>query len=146
MVDLVEVAHLPGVMVRKRDATGHRRVTRPAWIDLVERVDAAPCVRQRVEIEARLEPLQAERADDRGIVAQHIQERPPLLDGTRRVALHEPVGVVATQTRLHQREQHRLAEHEPVRRVEVRAHAVGVDNHVVDDAAELHREVVRELE
>ena len=56
------------------------------------------------------------------------------------------VRVVASHARLHQREQHRLTEHEPVRRIEVLAHALGIHEHPLDDGPELHEHVVGELQ
>ena len=76
-----------------------------------------------------------ERLRDLRVLAQHVDERPALLPGPHRVALHDPVRVVAGLARLDQREQHRLAEHEPVARVEVLEHALGIDVHALDDRA-----------
>ena len=101
----------------------------------------------RGEVEARGEPRRrrarrrrrGRRAARRGTVAA---------TPTCGIALRctDAVRVVARQARLDQREQHRLAEHEAVRRVEVLAHPLGVHVHALDDAAELHQHVVGELQ
>ena len=51
----------------------------------------------------------------------------PLVPRRHRVALHDPIGVVAGQPGGDQREQHRLAEHQSVARPQVRPHPFGVD-------------------
>ena len=61
-----------------------------------------------------------------------------------RVALHDAVGRVAAHAAADQREQHRLAEDEPVRRVEVLEHARGMHLHARDDGRERRDDVVRE--
>ena len=92
-------------------------------------------VRDRtVEIEALVETRGRQVRGDLGIVGEHVAERPPLLPRPRRRLLDQAVRVVALEARLDQREEHGLAEHEAVRRVEVLAHPVGVHDEPFDDA------------
>ena len=79
--------------------------------------------------------LRSKHASSRGVVEhrphlgighEQLAERALLLPRLHRVALHDPVGVVAARAGLDEREEHRLAEHEPERRVEIAQHALGV--------------------
>ena len=81
-----------------------------------------------------------------GIGGEQLAERALLLPRLHRVALHDPVRLVAARARLDEREQHRLAEHEPERRVEVAQHPLGIHAQALDDLRELHEHVVREHE
>ena len=62
-----------------------------------------------------------------GIVLEQLTEIGACLPRRHRVALHDPIGVVAGQPGGHEREQHRLAEHQAVARPQVLAHPLGVD-------------------
>ena len=104
------------------------------------------CSSARVRSKHARRRLVVEHRADVGVLVEHGEERAALLPGPHRGALHHPVRVVARQPGLDQREQDRLAEHEPVRTVEGLEHAVGVDDHAVDDRGELHGDVVRELQ
>ena len=66
----------------------------------------------------------------------------PLVPGAHRVALHEPVGVVARQPRLDEREQQPLAEVEPVARREVLAHPLLANDEPFDEPGEAVEHVV----
>ena len=60
--------------------------------------------------------------------------------------LHEAIRLVAGEPRAHEGEQHALAEHEAVRRVEVRAHASGVDDEPAHEPGEAVEHVVEREE
>ena len=138
---VVEVADLAGVLVRQRD--GHRSALRRGS-SRTSKVRPTFAI-ARLRSKQRVELLVASSVfGDLRVLAQHVEERPALLPGLQRVALHHPVRVVAGLARLHQREQHRLAEHEAVARVEVLEHPLRIDVHALDDRAELHEHVVRE--
>ena len=62
---------------------------------------------------------------DLGIGFEQRPEVAPLVPRPHRVALHDPIGVVAGRARRHQRQQHRLAEHQTVARPQVVAHPLG---------------------
>ena len=79
-----------------------------------------------------------------GILLEQLTEIGARLPGRHRVALHDPVGVVTRPPGGHERQQHRLAEHQTVARPQVLAHPFGVDlqtreqsiqsaDHVVDE-------------
>ncbi len=136
MVDLVQLAHLAGVVVRQRDGT--HAVTPSAS------TARAACRDRAVEIEARVEALGRQVLGDLRVLREHCAEGTAGLPRRRRGALDEPVRVVARETGLDQREQHRLTEHEAVRRREVLAHPRPVDDHAVGDPEEPLRHVVRE--
>src|SRR5438874_12443039 len=94
---------------------------------LEDRVDVPDCgveVEDRVEIDTRR---------DLGIGFDESAEVALLLPRVHRVALDEPVGVVTWQTGLDEREQETMAEHEPVARVEVAPHPLGMDDEAFDD-------------
>ena len=60
------------------------------------------------------------------------------------VALHQPIGVLARDALLRERDQHALRMHEPAQPVEVLAHVLGIDHELVDDAGEpRQREIER---
>src|SRR5262245_40167510 len=67
------------------------------------------------------------------VVADELAEVEILVPRAHRVALHETVRIVALEPRLDEREQQPLREVEAVARVEVAAHALGVDDEAVDE-------------
>ena len=81
---------------------------------------------------------------DLRVVREHLAERAPGLPRSGRSLLDETVCVVALETRLDQREEHRLAEHQAVRRVEVLAHPIGVHDEPIDDSVESPGHVIGE--
>src|SRR5260221_147388 len=68
-----------------------------------------------------------ERTHDLVVGHEQLTERAFLLPRSHRVALHHPVRVVAAASALDEREEHRLAEHEPERRIEVAQHPLRID-------------------
>ena len=62
------------------------------------------------------------------------------------MALNEPVGVVARKPRVHERQQEPMAEDEPVTRLEVPPHPLGIDDEAFDDPGEAVEHVVEREE
>ena len=91
---------------------------------------------------ARVERLRVERAATSGSASRSPRKSRLLVPGAQGVSLHEPVRVVAREAGLDERQQDALAEDEAVRRVEVRAHALGVDDEPVDEPREAVEHVV----
>ena len=113
----------------------------------VERVDDPARIGERVgEVEAGGEAFFAESADHVRILAQDVEEGATFLPGPHGVVLDGAVRVVALHARLHQRKQHGLAEHEPIRRVEVLPHPRFVHHHAFGHRTERPQHVVRELQ
>ena len=135
VTDLVELAHLARVDVRQRGA-GH--VKSPI---AVERVERAPDVGERaLQVEAGVEARVVEHARHLGVAARAVRgtagARP-----TPRIALRCTTRYASSRAMpaSTSAEQHRLAEHEPVRRVEVLEHALRVDAHALDHTADTRR-------
>ena len=63
-----------------------------------------------------------------GIASDELGEVALLVPGAHRVALDEPVGLVAFEPALDEREQQPVGEEEAVRGPEVPLHAIGVDD------------------
>ena len=122
----VELAHLARVDVRQRGRLIRQQV--PQRVQGVE--DAARVGERALEVEAGVEPCRVERRGHVGILAQ--DRRGTLRSSCQaRMALrctsrYASSRVVPDST---EREQHRLAEHEPERCVDVAEHALGVDAH-----------------
>src|SRR5438034_6397102 len=84
----------------------------------------------RLEVEDRLE---IDPSDDLRIAADELRKIGVLLPRTHRVALYEPVGVVAGEARIDERQQEAMAEDEAVTRFEIPPHPLGVDDEAFDD-------------
>ena len=98
---------------------------------------------QRVgEVERLGQGVRVERGTDLGVRGQQLAEVALLLPGRQSVALHQPVRLVSGQAGCDERQQDALAEHEPVRRVEVAAHALCVDHQPVHERCEAVEHVV----
>ena len=127
VADLVELAHLARVEVRQRRSAHRVTVASGVASIAVELVEHAADVGERaLQVEARVEARVVEHRAHVGVGDEQLAERALFLPRAHRVALHDPVRVVAARARLDEREQHRLAEHEPERRVEVAQHALGI--------------------
>ena len=94
-------------------------------------------VRAEVEGGGEVDP-----AGDPLVALDERAEVEPLVPRAHRVLLHEPVGLVARQAALDEREQHALREEEPVARLEVRAHPLGEDDEPLDEPGEAVEHVV----
>ena len=77
-----------------------------------------------------------------GVGPQHVAEGRRCSQAIMAVPLDDAVGLVAGEARLHQGEQHRLAEHEAVGGVEVLQHPLGEHLEPLDDRRELAQHVV----
>ncbi len=78
--------------------------------------------------------------------ATSVAEVALLVPGPHRVALDEPVRVVARQAGLDEREQQALAEEEAVARLEVPLHPLGPDDEALDEPGEAVEHVVEREE
>src|SRR5215469_13208276 len=58
------------------------------------------------------------------------------------IALHQPVGLLARDALLGQRQQHALRMHEPTEAVEIPLHRVRIDHELVDDAGETRQDEI----
>ena len=96
-------------------------------VDVLERV---------LQIERAGDGVRTEPAADGGILLEERAEVELLLPGTKRVSLHEPIGVVPPETGLDERSQHARAEDEAVRGIEVVAHPRGVDDETLHEPRE----------
>src|SRR6476659_4676168 len=68
------------------------------------------------------------------------------LPGAHRMALHEPVRLVALEPRLDERQQKPLGEVEAVARVEIAAHPLGMHDEAFDEPGETVEHVVEREE
>src|SRR5256886_2803528 len=92
-----------------------------------------------LEIEDRIE---IEPAGDLRIVPDELGEICLLLPRAHRMALYEPVGVVARQARIDQRQQEAMTEDEPVARFEIPPHSLGIDDEPCDDPGKAVEHVI----
>ena len=142
VTDLVELADLARVEVRQRGRSAHRRFASIA----VERVERAADVGERAlrgRSTRRAGPSSSAAVTSGSSRAASRNERSSC---HARIALRCTIRYASSRLvpALDQREQHRLAEHEPERRVEVAQHALGIHAHALDEPRELHEHVVRE--
>src|SRR6185295_18696937 len=69
--------------------------------------------------------IEVDATGDLGVGAYELREVQTLVPGPHRMALHEPVRIVAREAGLDECEQQTLAEVQPMARVDVFAHALG---------------------
>src|SRR4051812_17640873 len=98
------------------------------------------------EIEDLVEALRAETVGDRGVGARELHEVALFVPRAHRRGLHERVGVCALEPRLDERQQQAVREEQVVRRVEVAAHPLGIDDEPLDDPGEPVEHVVEREE
>ena len=67
------------------------------------------------------------RTTTRGSASSNVTERSLFVPRRSRIVLHDAVGLVAAQPALHQRQQHRLAEHQTEAGIEIGQHPLGKD-------------------
>src|SRR5881394_1970447 len=79
----------------------------------------------RLQVEDGLE-IHAPR--DLRIGANELAEVRLLFPGAHRLSLDQPVGVITGKPCVHEREEQSVAEDEPVTRLEIAPHALGIDN------------------
>src|SRR5579871_3080145 len=89
------------------------------------REDGVDVARVGAEVE---DGVEVDAAGDLVVGAAELGEVELLVPGAHRVALDEPVRLVARQAGLDEREQHALAEEEVVARLEVATHPLGPDD------------------
>src|SRR3954447_20696441 len=82
----------------------------------------------RARVEECVECVGVELRADLGVGLQERAEVALLVPCRHCVALDDAVGVTAVEPRLDEGEQHTVREHEPVRRVEVPCHPLGIDD------------------
>src|SRR5215210_9513737 len=112
---------------------------------------ASQALEEDVDVAKRLAEVERLLEDSRfqvdlGIGLQERAEVALLVPGTQSAALDEAVGLVAAVPGCDEREKHPLAEHEPVRGVEVPPHAVGVDDEALHEPGEAVEHVVEREE
>src|SRR5256885_8012591 len=98
--------------------------------------DGVDVARVLAEVEDRVERSRVEAPRDLRIAANELGEIELLFPGAHRMALHEPVGLVARQARLDEREQEPLAEVEAAARLEVAQHPLRTDDEPFDQPGE----------
>ena len=87
-------------------------------------------------------PFRSYQPRDLTVVPYELAEVEPLVPGTHRMALHEPIRVVAYQARLDECQQKALTEHEAVALVDVVPHALGPNHETLDEPDEAVEHVI----
>src|SRR5688572_18501206 len=107
-----------------------------------DRVDFLEMV---LEIEQPIELRRAEPARNFGIGFEQILEPPFAAPRAHGARLHETIGILARDALLREREQHATAVNQTARMIEIGAHAVGIDDELLDQTRRAHqREIERD--
>ena len=100
------------------------------------------CRRAGRSLRGRRRPSRSTRPAISGSARTSSAKSRFFLPGAHRMALDEPVGIVACKARVDEREQEPVAEDEPVARVEVPPHSLRIDDETFDDPGEAVEHVV----